>query len=469
MTESPKKPPKVDLVKIKRRLGDIPFESLLPESIKFDPTVKAATQALDDLLRRTTLAIPKLLIWGRLDRERPQLTPPLARLAEAGGGLKALNSEALEILAWQLHVDFREVAKTDAELEAMVRSSIPWHRLKGTPAAVEEALALFGVWATCDESGSGLNWAVYELELLGAPTREQVGTIVRVASEAAPKRCWLRRIHDEYDFRPIIVGVGPILGDGYLSDDSGIWNEDEGIKESFGHKTSLASASFWGKSGAAHTRGDLYPGRIPYLDKFILGLSRLGELYPRNHGAIIGQWVALLGAGLDGNSQTYWWTGPWDSRQWGHLAAKTPVRRIHHRLEVSLGQLVLGVGRLSWATERTDRLQAVLVENPIRLGSYILGSGEAGQGIRRFHLNEYFLTTTATQSPQLMPKAQAILGGSLGRASSAPRNEAPLGLNISYQYSIIHGLTASRPGTTWLGPWQGTWGLKAFIDYKQGE
>ncbi len=171
-----------------KRLGDIHFAELLPDSIRHDPTISAAAETLNQLLRKTTLAIPNLLIWARLERDSAALIPPLARLASKAGGLKPHTLEALELLAWQLHVDFRDVATDEAMLERFIRESIPWHRLKGTPAAVERALAMYGIAALVDECGRGGNWAVYELELGEAPDLVDLPKIVRLANEAAPVR-----------------------------------------------------------------------------------------------------------------------------------------------------------------------------------------------------------------------------------------------------------------------------------------
>ena len=124
-----------------RRLGDISFLSLLPDSLREDSQIRAAARSLDDLLRKTAMAVPNLLLFARLDPASAGMLPPMARLTEAAGGLKPLGAELLERLAWQFHVDFREVARTDEQLAAMVLSSIPWHRIKGTPASIRAALA----------------------------------------------------------------------------------------------------------------------------------------------------------------------------------------------------------------------------------------------------------------------------------------------------------------------------------------
>lgn len=443
-------------------LSHIPFRDLLAHSIKTDPTVAAAAQSLDGLLNRTSLAIPNLLLWARLDREKARLTAPLTRVTEAAGGLKAHSGNALELLAWQLHVDFREVAKNDQELEAMVLGSIPWHRLKGTPAAVEQGLAWFGIKAITDESGSGRNWAVYELELVEVPSDRDLANIVRVAEEAGPKRSWLRRVHDKYDLRPIILDVGPVLGEGLLSDDSGIWHPDLGVKESFGREASLGSEPY-SRGWAGLAREDTRPGRIFYLDKFILDVSRLGDRYVGSHGFVVSELWSMQSLGIDG--RRYFWLGPWDARKWAD-GFSAPRRLIHHRREVSKSQLVLGESRLGWPTKKTDRRRVVLVDHPPRLGDHRLSVSDLGY--RAPYLDQYFLRRKSlTLEPASVHQPWLNVGDTRGliglRAADPPR------ITVTHSYDDYRALLAPGAGAGWLGPWSGYWRRQALINSSQGD
>lgn len=141
-----------------RRLGSTPFLDLLPDSIAGDPTIRAAADALDGLLVPSVKAIPSLLLYARLYGKEPDLLPPLRRLAELAGGLRELEEPLLDLLAWQLHVDNYEIARTYAEKLEMVKTSVAVHRKKGTPWAVETAVtaALGNVETTVTE------WYDYE-------------------------------------------------------------------------------------------------------------------------------------------------------------------------------------------------------------------------------------------------------------------------------------------------------------------
>lgn len=105
-----------------KQLSDINFAELLPRSIADDPTISAAAGSLDSEIR----AINSML-------DTPALLPRLDELPE----------QAVDLLAWQFHVDFWE---PDLDLERkrnLVRESIAWHRYKGTVWAVRQAL----IWA----------------------------------------------------------------------------------------------------------------------------------------------------------------------------------------------------------------------------------------------------------------------------------------------------------------------------------
>lgn len=157
------------------RLGDPRVRGLLTPALADDPAFGAAGSALETLLRRVVRSVPNLLLWHRLaltaGRPVPGMLAPIGRVAEASGGLTPLSTAELELLAWQLHVDFRETARTDAELAGLILDAIAWHRIKGTPASLYAALRRFGYAASIEENGPGAYWATYQL---GLPDRKSV-------------------------------------------------------------------------------------------------------------------------------------------------------------------------------------------------------------------------------------------------------------------------------------------------------
>ncbi len=124
-------------------LGSTPFRELLTPSIAEDPTMRAAADALDGVLNAATRAIPRVLLHARLAHASGhELPPPLARLAGQTGGLAPLDDGTLELLAWQLHAEGFELALSREAKEALVKESVPLHRLAGTPRALRRSLEL---------------------------------------------------------------------------------------------------------------------------------------------------------------------------------------------------------------------------------------------------------------------------------------------------------------------------------------
>jgi len=436
-----------------RRLGDISFLDLLPDSIRGDKTIAAAAEALQPLLQAVTHSFPNLLIWARLDPQNARIIAPLQRLVDASGGLKPLSTDLLELLAWQLHVDFREVATTDEQLASMVRGSIPWHRIKGTPAAVREALAMYGVQARPDESGTGRHWAVYELELAQVPRGGTLANIVRVAEEAAPKRCQLRRVYGLFDRRPIILDRGPAMDFGYLDDDSGVWDPETGIKQSFGEVTGILAdpqpkARPW--LGMLEVR----PFRAFYIDRAILDQWRLDTPTLKSHGFVGSSLVSLQSPGIE---ETKWrWEGPWDHRLWSG-SAPAPRRKISPHRSLSKAQLVLDFARLDSPLERPDRQLAVVVDKPQRLDFSRLDAGQDELGVRRLYIDERFLDVCGGASTAEIHAAgfgtRHVCGMAAGRVETFGS-----GIGDTTYNTVTLGIAAVRrqslpDGTEWTGPW----------------
>ena len=206
-----------------RHLHDLVFRQLVPESIRSDSQIAAAADAISPFLQTIVRAVPNLLIYGRLEEQDPAgMLAPLRRLTEARSGLKALSTEELEQLAWQWHVDFRDAAKTNGKLRAFVLNSIPWHRIKGTPKSLLDALALYGIDAELEEDGTGDQWASYQIHLKDDADADEVRTAAIIAREMQPASCRLYRVwHDFWDTRPIKTSDGPRLSEGWLSFYSG--------------------------------------------------------------------------------------------------------------------------------------------------------------------------------------------------------------------------------------------------------
>lgn len=106
------------------RQGELDFRALLPGSIAGDATVMAMAEGVGQELRAAFALSDVVRLYARLDA---QVEP------------------VLSLLAWQLNVVFWDAALSDGVKRTLLRQAIPWRRIHGTPACVEQAVAaVFG-------------------------------------------------------------------------------------------------------------------------------------------------------------------------------------------------------------------------------------------------------------------------------------------------------------------------------------
>lgn len=109
-------------VDLRRRVKWRWLTRILPDSSFLDTKMYAAAEALDDQITLFHWAIKNVLHLPRLDE---------------------LKGTVLDLLAYQFHVDAYDATNfTDAEKRELIRNSIAWHRIKGTPAAVDMILGV---------------------------------------------------------------------------------------------------------------------------------------------------------------------------------------------------------------------------------------------------------------------------------------------------------------------------------------
>ena len=422
------------------------FAGLLPSSIAEDQSMASAAKALDGMLLRTTLAIPNLLLYARLNRSGAAgMLPALARLTEAGGGLKPLSEAVLELLAWQFHVDFREAATTPEQLAGLVRESIPWHRIKGTPASIRKALALFGYSVAIEEDGTGDWWATYQLGLPELAEMGDVRRIVEICKEMQPARCRLWRLYtDEFDRRPIILSEGPVLGDGWLSFHSGVNVEgpDGDIVVSFGAKRSFLCEAWLARDLAASFGTEsLYAFLAPYLDRFTVGRSRLSEPMIRNNPFVIGALYSILWAERETIPRT--WEGEWDERRWvDHTGFDRQLPRWRMRFRgFSRSQLVPAESELADTNSRLGATFAAVIDNPPRLGGFVLSDHDCRR--RELRLHEMSITVRGAETSVLDPRPPFMAGeaGLAAAPAKAPPERAPLAILLDL---ALYGKPAAR-------------------------
>ncbi|MDR3280929.1 MAG: phage tail protein I [Synergistaceae bacterium] len=94
------------------------LRDIVPSSIADDPQVRAIIDALDPELKSVSFDTREALIYSRIDE---------------------LPESAIDLLAWQFHVDFYEPGYTSLDVKrGLVKTSILVHKRKGTQWAVQE-------------------------------------------------------------------------------------------------------------------------------------------------------------------------------------------------------------------------------------------------------------------------------------------------------------------------------------------
>ena len=89
---------------------------IIPSSIQRAPSIDATARSIDFEFDGVRGEIPKSIHYPRLNE---------------------LPSAVLDLLAWQFHVDFYDQSLDVDTKRRLLLQSIAWHRIKGTPAAVE--------------------------------------------------------------------------------------------------------------------------------------------------------------------------------------------------------------------------------------------------------------------------------------------------------------------------------------------
>jgi hypothetical protein len=116
-----------------------------------------------------------------------------------------------------------------------VLKGLEFHRLRGTLAALRNALSWYGFEdITIEEEPPGEHFAEFQLGISEIPNGFVPDPVISVSTFAAPLRSRLSRMYNElYDERRFILDDS-LLGEGLLSDDSGTRLTENGPKLSFG-------------------------------------------------------------------------------------------------------------------------------------------------------------------------------------------------------------------------------------------
>lgn len=107
-------------------LRDVSLADIVPPNLQQDEQIRALIAAIDPELRAVSESIVECLILPRIDE---------------------LEAPVLDLLAWELHCDFYDLAGTLTMKREHVKNSILLHMRKGTVWAIKEALRQLDIQA----------------------------------------------------------------------------------------------------------------------------------------------------------------------------------------------------------------------------------------------------------------------------------------------------------------------------------
>ncbi len=148
--------------KMSKEFLDINIFTHLPQSLSNDKGIVNLFKAVDKELKEIVNKKKYLYLIANID---------------------ILPEKIIELLAWQWHVDFWDGDLSLDRKRALVKNSIRWHCIKGTPAAVEEVVR--AAYGNCDLQ----EWFNYD----GKPYHFRVN--VKLEEESTDKNRWKKVLY----------------------------------------------------------------------------------------------------------------------------------------------------------------------------------------------------------------------------------------------------------------------------------
>lgn len=224
------------------------MKSLLP------PNATPLERAIEQLIMRSFYDRPRLISGAKFN--------PALR--------KAVHSDL--VYEWSL-APLEPFVPADQILD----QGVQWSRIKGTVAAVEQALEWVGLNAsTVEETGPTSKFNRLQLDSGCIPTAAQITNARELAKLSLPARAVFNRIFHGYDRRVLCWSTGTFSNQ-HLSDDSGVWI-DSGMKLSFGRKfTTQSDINAETKSSATLSVTRLHSSHLLPSTSLRYGTAKFGD------------------------------------------------------------------------------------------------------------------------------------------------------------------------------------------------
>lgn len=154
---------------------NISILDILPSNLKTDSKIVAAAKAIDIELQKTSDQIKEAILLARIDE---------------------LSEEKLDLLAWQMHVDFYDTNYDVDKKRTLIKNTLIIHQTKGTPYAVEKLIeSIF-------DEGFVEEWFEYGGEPFtfrvitnnSSVTNERAAEFIKALNSVKNIRSWLDRV-----------------------------------------------------------------------------------------------------------------------------------------------------------------------------------------------------------------------------------------------------------------------------------
>jgi len=171
---------------------------LIPPNLKIDPDIIAASKAVDNEFLVIVNEVKECILLPKIDDIN--------------------NSDLIDLLAWQMHVDFYDNTLPIDVRRNLVKNSIKWHRIKGTPQAViDVATSVFGRTKLTEWFEYGAEPYYFKLDVnvteQGA-SPENIKKIETLVNAYKNKRSWIEVINIFFSTQcSIYFGATSITGE----------------------------------------------------------------------------------------------------------------------------------------------------------------------------------------------------------------------------------------------------------------
>ena len=182
-------------------IATLSLRDITPPNIAADSEVSSIITALDPELQELSRLSLEPLILSRIDE---------------------LPEAVIDLLAWQLHVDFYDLAGTLSMKREAVKGSILWHMHKGTEWAILEALTMIDISAEFvhwhDDNGQPYTFklkAIVSGDFYRTKGKDKlISSIRRAVNEAKAARSFLAELDTRMEFKediPLYAATIPLL------------------------------------------------------------------------------------------------------------------------------------------------------------------------------------------------------------------------------------------------------------------